>query len=616
MKALEVKSAAKDASTRSRAVVSQKQPSHPVGASVFPGIIPAIQRKPLCPCDGGCPRCKNSGMIQPKLTIGQPNDKYEQEADRIADQVMRMPEPVGSLVNSHWSLGKGEKESSLVNSQSSFKRGGAELVQTKPLAEQISPLVQRKCSSCDELDEEEPVQLKSSTGNLPPVTESLQNQIQSLRGGGQPLPETSRAFFEPRFGQDFSQIRVHTDAKAADAARSINSRAFTTGKDVFFNSGQYSPGTATGKRLMGHELTHVVQQGKNLISQHLQALTKEEKKKDLESEKYSGNQRLQKAYDNDPPLKIGESGDAVRLVQEGLVADGFAMPRSTKPTGEMDGGFGEETFAVVKKFQAKHLLSVDGIVGRETMGKLDELALKGQILPYCDDIEQDNGDSPSGSTNAQMAKHFVPNPTPGIGEGLCIPHYGHYVQECYDYPDMKRIWEGHHRAILAINKAQTELSNVNRNQNVKAIYNFYFKDLSKLEQVKGNLGKIKEGLCKHYMYHCHCECKTPDPQSKHKVDKECRFGVEAGTGGYSDDAAKEDIVFCMDNIINFATAGMAVLIIHENAHRMGFYLWDHYCHNSSDGKCRGVEPCKSMSADNALKCADSYACLVDNIWDL
>ncbi len=399
MKTFADQSSTKDSSTINRQGIMHTAVKRSISA--FKGNIKSIQRKPLCPCDGGCPRCKNGGMIQPKLTIGQPNDQYEQEADRVAEQVMRMPERP-------W-----------VNDQSSFKIGGASIVQTKPIVEQISPLLQRKCSSCEDLDEEEPVQLKSSTGNLPPVTESLQSQIQSLRGGGQPLPQSTRAFFEPRFGADFSQVRVHTDAKAADAVKSINSKAFTTGKDVFFNAGQYSPGTAAGKILLGHELTHVVQQGKNLISPHLQALTEEEKKEDLESEKYSGNQRLQNAFDNNPPLKIGESGDAVRLVQEGLVADGFAMPRSTKPTGEMDGGFGEETFAVVKEFQAKHLLSMDGIVGRETMGKLDELALKGQIFPYCPDIDQDTSYSIPGSTNDQMLMHFGPNKAQGNGKGPC-----------------------------------------------------------------------------------------------------------------------------------------------------------------------------------------------------
>jgi hypothetical protein len=106
----------------------------------------------------------------------------------------------------------------------------------------------------------------------------------------------------------------------------------------------------------------------------LQRLTAEEKQQDLASPKFAGNPRLEKAFDNSPPLGIGESGEAVRLVQEGLVADGIALPGSTKPTGELDGGFGQDTINGVRQFQTKHGLDVDGRVGRQTMGKLDELA--------------------------------------------------------------------------------------------------------------------------------------------------------------------------------------------------------------------------------------------------
>ena len=97
---------------------------------------------------------------------------------------------------------------------------------------------------------------------------------------------------------------------------------------------------------------------------------------DLQSEPYASNERLQRAFDNSPALGIGESGKAVQLVQEGLVRDGFAMPRSTKPTGELDGAFGQETFNSALAFQRKHGLGVDGIVGHQTMGKLDELAVQ------------------------------------------------------------------------------------------------------------------------------------------------------------------------------------------------------------------------------------------------
>ena len=78
--------------------------------------------------------------------------------------------------------------------------------------------------------------------------------------GNQHLPEATRSFFEPRFGHDFSQVRVHTDSEALETAQALNSRAFTIGQDVVFGQGQYSPGTAEGRNLLAHELTHVVQQ--------------------------------------------------------------------------------------------------------------------------------------------------------------------------------------------------------------------------------------------------------------------------------------------------------------------------------------------------------------------
>jgi hypothetical protein len=82
-----------------------------------------------------------------------------------------------------------------------------------------------------------------------------------LQGGGQPLPRSERAFFEPRFGYDFSSVRIHTDAHAAEAARVAKARAFTVGEDVVFGAGHFAPETPAGRRLLAHELTHTVQQG-------------------------------------------------------------------------------------------------------------------------------------------------------------------------------------------------------------------------------------------------------------------------------------------------------------------------------------------------------------------
>jgi hypothetical protein len=174
------------------------------------------------------------GQFQTKLTVGQPNDTYEQEADQLADQVMRMPDPV-------------------VQSQSPEEE---ETLHTSPLAGKITPLIQRQSPK----EEEEPLQAKAASETASTVDSNVEGNINNLRGGGQPLPEPVRNYFEPRFGYDFSQVRVHTDSKAADTAQAVNAKAFTLGQDIVFNTGQYSPEHEEGKKLIAHELTHVVQQ--------------------------------------------------------------------------------------------------------------------------------------------------------------------------------------------------------------------------------------------------------------------------------------------------------------------------------------------------------------------
>ncbi|RKY26266.1 MAG: hypothetical protein DRP61_06140, partial [Candidatus Omnitrophota bacterium] len=109
-------------------------------------------------------------------------------------------------------------------------------------------------------EEGETLQLKKMQGNIPEVTPDIESRIRALRGSEQPLPKSIRAFFESRFGYDFSHVRIHTDPEAAKLARALNAEAFTYGRDIYFGEGKYNPGTLTGKRLLAHELTHVVQQ--------------------------------------------------------------------------------------------------------------------------------------------------------------------------------------------------------------------------------------------------------------------------------------------------------------------------------------------------------------------
>jgi len=134
---------------------------------------------------------------------------YEQEADRVADEVMRMPEPG---VQRQVEPEEEEEEEE-------------EILQTKPLVDQITPLVQKQVEQ--EEEEEKELQAKSTLSEVSP---NLESHIQSLKGSGQPLPESVRTSFEPRFGYDFSHVRVHTDSHAKEAARAVHARAFTMGR--------------------------------------------------------------------------------------------------------------------------------------------------------------------------------------------------------------------------------------------------------------------------------------------------------------------------------------------------------------------------------------------------
>jgi len=96
-----------------------------------------------------------------------------------------------------------------------------EILQTKTLVDQITPLVQRQV---EEEEEEEMLQAKSREDVTPEVSNDLESQINAIKGGGRPLAESERSFFEPRFGADFSQVRVHTDAQATKSARAVNAR--------------------------------------------------------------------------------------------------------------------------------------------------------------------------------------------------------------------------------------------------------------------------------------------------------------------------------------------------------------------------------------------------------
>ena len=104
--------------------------------------------------------------------------------------------------------------------------------------------------------------LRQATGGAAPESgmDAVERSIDGARGGGHSLDHGTRGHMESAFGADFSGVRIHHDTRADGLSQALSARAFTTGKDVFFRQGEYSPGTSSGRELLAHELTHVVQQ--------------------------------------------------------------------------------------------------------------------------------------------------------------------------------------------------------------------------------------------------------------------------------------------------------------------------------------------------------------------
>jgi Domain of unknown function (DUF4157) len=219
-------------------------------------------------------------IIQPKLTINSPGDRYEQEADAMADRVMRMSSNENTI---------------------------------KPTTGLIGATVQRKCAACEEAEKRKmPVMRKAGSGN-PGIQASpaLVSSLNTTKGSGSPLPQGTKSFMENAFSTNFSNVRVHADDKAAEMSNGINAKAFTSGNDIFFNSGQFSPDSVSGKHLLAHELTHTIQQLNNNI--HRVPMPDESTVTDLES--YTGNTRQNIRYDGGFNFQSGLS----KYFQKGIV---------------------------------------------------------------------------------------------------------------------------------------------------------------------------------------------------------------------------------------------------------------------------------------------------------
>jgi hypothetical protein len=199
-----------------------------------------------------------TASVQMKMAVNKPGDKFEQEADKMADKVMRMPAPAPTKEEKlqrqpEEKLQKKEEEKIQKAVMPEEKIQKAAMPEEK-LQKKEDEKIQKAPAA------EEKLQRKDSA-SAPTVSSGIQSAIQNKTTGGQPLPSDIRDYMEPRFNADFSNVRVHSDPESASLSSQLSARAFTHKNHIFFSRGQYQPGGSEGKQLLAHELTHTIQQG-------------------------------------------------------------------------------------------------------------------------------------------------------------------------------------------------------------------------------------------------------------------------------------------------------------------------------------------------------------------
>ncbi|MCW5599988.1 DUF4157 domain-containing protein [Nitrosomonas sp.] len=247
--------------------------------------ITEVQRMPAfsSAADALNPGDTDEPAIQFSLKVGQPGDRYEREADTIAERVVAIPKE-----QSH----------------------AAPELQTKLLTKAITPFrqhqspeVQPKCTACEAEEVEEnvanlqrkPLLQKQADGSLAASGDAT-HRLQRTQGSGQRLDKSTRTRMESAFGTDLSSIRIHTDSQAIQLNRDLGAQAFTHGSDVYFNSGKYDPHSKSGERLLAHELTHTVQQGATPTTGKLQTnLIQRDTECEAEEEERGSEEQAQQA---------------------------------------------------------------------------------------------------------------------------------------------------------------------------------------------------------------------------------------------------------------------------------------------------------------------------------
>ena len=230
-------------------------------------------------------------------------------------------------------------------------------------------VLQRKCAcgqhtvaggECEECRQKSEGMMQRAAVSAAPVNAVPPIVHEVLGSPGQPLDAGTRAFMEPRFGHDFSMVRVHSDPKAAESARAVNALAYTVGSDVVFGEGEYEPGTSEGRKLLAHELTHVVQQGdQNRLQSKFEIGAVDDR---FEREAESKSERVTQGG------VIGKPSQTIETRLQRKPAVGFIVHNLSRDQGQLDDpsedGAGHVSwplsFAVTAPLEAKADVEVTG----------------------------------------------------------------------------------------------------------------------------------------------------------------------------------------------------------------------------------------------------------------
>ncbi|MDO8342998.1 MAG: DUF4157 domain-containing protein [Cellvibrio sp.] len=218
------------------------------GSAVQQDNAPLQKKAYRSALSSGQSAAQDEPRLQTKLSVSTPGDSHEQEADRVADEVVSRSAAAQSTEENKLNPGSTKPENNASNPQS-LQTKISRMAEPAPAATE-APQTETESSPAE-----------TATDNEQGVSAEVEQQIAGLRGQGAQLPEHVRTEMESQFNHDFSSVSIHNDSTADTLCKQLSARAFTVGSDIFFASGEYAPDSQEGKRLLAHELTHVVQQG-------------------------------------------------------------------------------------------------------------------------------------------------------------------------------------------------------------------------------------------------------------------------------------------------------------------------------------------------------------------